>query len=306
MPQGTPAGRLRLDEARSIPFSGRNQSVVQKSWTLSSLVNYVFLWQLVFPIQPTPDASLYVSWKGKKLGNFSLLNGGCLKLAEMRFSPHLYVAQIGLSAEKRRRPSEVQLCQFLFLITPAVSFAKNIVFCKPDCWCDEKKELAMVTQQELTLIQLCQFSKGKSLFPFTLTLCEATARSTILRKMQSYKSVFYQKKEALLFTTTLPCLKVFVSLITKNKSKSSWDTEKFAKSGLKEKSSGRMRTKRQNRKECCFLRCFSSSPGHWQTSKLSQEGRVLSDRKIDLQTTLSSRSQLESSAGKPFTSSSAN
>ena len=37
-----------------------------------------------------------------------------------------------------------------------------------------------------------------------------------------------------------------------------------------------------------------------------QAGRVLSDRKIDLQTTLSSRSQLESSAGKPFTSSSAN
>ena len=92
----------------------------------------------------------------------------------------------------------------------------------------------------------------------------------------------------------------------KNKSKSSWHTEKFAKSRLKEKSSGRMRTKRQNRKECCFLRCFSSSPGHWQTSKLPQESKVLSDRKIDLQTTLSSRSQLESSPGKPFTSSSAN
>ena len=93
-------------------------------------------------------------------------------------------------------------------------------------------------------------------------LCEATARSTKLGKMQSYKSVFYQKREALLLITTLPCLKVFVSLITKNNSKSSWHTEKFAKSRLKEKSSGRMRTKRQNRKECCFLRCFSSSPGH--------------------------------------------
>ena len=139
-----------------------------------------------------------------------------------------------------------------------------------------------------------------------LTLCEATARSTKLRKKQSYKSVFYQKKEALLLITTLPYLKVFVSLITKNKSKSSWHTEKFAKSRLKEKSSGRMRTKRLNCKECCFFRCFSSSPGHWQTSKPTQEGRVLSDRKIDLQTTLSSRSQLESSAGKPFTSSSAN
>ena len=139
-----------------------------------------------------------------------------------------------------------------------------------------------------------------------LTLCEATARSTKLRKKQSYKSVFYQKKEELLLITTLPCLKVFVSLITKNKSKSSWYTEKFAKRRLKEKSSGRMRTKRQNRKEFCFLRCFSSSPGHWLTSKLPQEGRVLSDRKINLQITLSSRSQLESSAGKPFTSSSAN
>ena len=38
-----------------------------------------------------------------------------------------------------------------------------------------------------------------------LTLCEATARSTKLRKKQSYKSVFYQKKEALLLITTLPC-----------------------------------------------------------------------------------------------------
>ena len=47
-----------------------------------------------------------------------------------------------------------------------------------------------------------------------LTLCEATARSTKLRKIivQFYKSVFYQKKEALLFITTLPCLKVFASL----------------------------------------------------------------------------------------------
>ena len=104
----------------------------------------------------------------------------------------------------------------------------------------------------------------------------------------------------------LTSLEFFVSLITKNKSKSLWHTEKFAKSRLKEKSWGRMRTKRQNRKECCFLRCFSTSPGHWQTSKLPREGRVLSDRKIDLQTTLPSRSQLESSAGKPFTSSSAN
>ena len=144
----------------------------------------------------------------------------------------------------------------------------------------------------------------KSLVWIGLTLCEATARSTKLRKMQFYTRVFYQKNEALLFITTLPCLKVFASLITKNKSKSSWHTEKFAKNRPKEKSLGRMRTKRQNCKVCSSLRSISSSPGHWRTSKLPQQGRVLSDRRIDFQTTLSSRSQLESSAGKPFTSSS--
>ena len=109
-----------------------------------------------------------------------------------------------------------------------------------------------------------RFDKAiKKIYRSELTLCEATARSTKLRKMQFFKSVFYQKNEALLFITTLPCLKVFASLITKNKSKSSWHTEKFAKSRLKEKSSGRMRTKRQNRKVCsCSLRSISSSPGH--------------------------------------------
>ena len=55
-----------------------------------------------------------------------------------------------------------------------------------------------------------------------------------------------------------------------------------------------------------FLPCISSCPGHWQTSKPSEQGRVLSDREIDVQTTLLSWSQLESSAGKPFTSSSTN
>ena len=77
---------------------------------------------------------------------------------------------------------------------------------------------------------------------------------------------------------------------------------KFAKNRLKEKSSGRMHTKRQNRKVCSSLRSISSSPDHWRTSKLPQQGRVLSDWRIDFQTTLSSRSQLESSAGKPVTS----
>ena len=95
-----------------------------------------------------------------------------------------------------------------------------------------------------------------------LTLCESTARSTKLRKKAILQERLLSEKEALLLITTSPCPKVFVSLITKNKSKSSLHTEKFAKSRLKEKSSGKMRTKRQNRKECCFLLCFSSSPGH--------------------------------------------
>ena len=57
---------------------------------------------------------------------------------------------------------------------------------------------------------------------------------------------------------------------------------------------------------CCFLRCISSFQGLWQTSKLPQQGTALSDRKTDVPATLSSRSQLESSAGKPITPSWAN
>ena len=80
--------------------------------------------------------------------------------------------------------------------------------------------------------------------------------------------------------------------------------EKFAKNHLKGKSSRRMHTKPPNRKVCGSQRCISSPPGHWQTPKLPQQGRILSDQTIHFETTLSSRSQLESSAGKPFTSSS--
>ena len=47
-----------------------------------------------------------------------------------------------------------------------------------------------------------------SLFHCFLTLCEASAKNTNLRKMQFYKSIFYEKKEALLLITTLPCLKL--------------------------------------------------------------------------------------------------
>ena len=90
----------------------------------------------------------------------------------------------------------------------------------------------------------------------TLTQCEATARSTKLRKTQSYKSVFYQEKEARLLITTLPCLKAFVSLIPKNKSKSSWHTEKFAKKRLKEKSSGKCVHSAKTTK--CVASCVAS------------------------------------------------
>ena len=117
---------------------------------------------------------------------------------------------------------------------------------------------------------------------------------------------FSRKRKHFLLITTLPCLKVIVSLITKNKSKRWWHTEKFVKGRLEEKSSGKMSPKCQNHKVCSSLRCISSCPGHWHTSKLPQQGRVLSTQTIDFPTTLSSRSQLESSAGKPFTSNSAN
>ena len=92
------------------------------------------------------------------------------------------------------------------------------------------------------------------------------------------------RKETLLLIITLTCLKVIVSLITKNKSKILWHTAKFAKSRFKEKSPGRMRTKRQNHKVCSSLRFISSSPGHWQTFKppskadFSQVERLTSKR----------------------------
>ena len=67
MPQGTPAGKsqLILDEARSLSaeeiavVSRGNPELCQALWTM------FILWQLVFLIKPTPDASLYVSGKGK-------------------------------------------------------------------------------------------------------------------------------------------------------------------------------------------------------------------------------------------------
>ena len=63
-----------------------------------------FLCQLLFLIEPSPDLCPYVSGKGKRLGNSSFLNGGCSKSAQTKFSPHLYVAPMGVSAEKTLTP----------------------------------------------------------------------------------------------------------------------------------------------------------------------------------------------------------
>ena len=51
-----------------------------------------------------------------------------------------------------------------------------------------------------------------------LTLCQATARSTKSRKVQSYKGVFIWKRSTFAYYN-LPCLEVFFSLITKTNPK---------------------------------------------------------------------------------------
>ena len=84
-----------------------------------------------------------------------------------------------------------------------------------------------------------------------------------------------------------------------------WSWKKFQTSvgrwKVRQKSSQRarrMRTNQQVHGVCSSLRCSSTSPCRLQTSKLPQRVRLLSSPKIDFQTTLSSRSQLESSTGK--------
>ena len=146
----------------------------------------------------------------------------------------------------------------------------------------------------------------KGFFLRLFTLCEATGRSTKLRKKQSYKSVFYQKKRSAFPLQPYLVWKFLSHWSRKTSPKVRGTLKSLPKVVSKRSDQEECVQSAKNRKECCFLCCFSSSPGHWQTSKLPQEGRVLSDRKINLQATLSSRSQLESSAGKPFTSSSAN
>ena len=94
-----------------------------------------------------------------------------------------------------------------------------------------------------------------------LILCEATARSTKLRKMQFYKSVFYQKNEALLLITTLLCLKVFASPIMKTNPKVRGPLKSLPKIVSKRSHQKECVQSAKNRKVCSALRCISSSPG---------------------------------------------
>ena len=124
--------------------------------------------------------------------------------------------------------------------------------------------------------------------------------------MQSYKSVFYQKKRSTFAYCNLTLSESFC-LIDHEK-----QIQKFVAHWKVCQKSSQREVIRKNayiapKSQRVYLPAWISiSPGHWQTSKLPQQSRVLSDRKIDVQTTLLSRSQLESSAGKPFTSCSAN
>ena len=69
----------------------------------------------MFLIEPTPDASVYVSVQGQMLGCSFLLNDGGLKSAETRFSRRLYVPQmerVSKTFGKRQSPCKLQLCRF--------------------------------------------------------------------------------------------------------------------------------------------------------------------------------------------------
>ena len=75
----------------------------------------------------------------------------------------------------------------------------------------------------------------------------------------SNKNVVYQKKETLLLFTIFQCVQVdqLASLIMKNKSERSWDTEKLPEARfLKEKGARRMRTNKQVREVGSSLRLF--------------------------------------------------
>ena len=105
---------------------------------------------------------------------------------------------------------------------------------------------------------------------FSLTLCEATASNTKLRKPQSYKSVFYQNIEALLLILQ-PYLvwKLLSHWSRKTNPKVRGTLKSLPKIVSKRSHQEECVHSRQNREVWCFLRCISSSPGLWQTSKLS-------------------------------------
>ena len=116
--------------------------------------------------------------------------------------------------------------------------------------------------------------------------------------------LFIRKKEALLRITTLPCLKVL----------SYWTRKTNQKVRGTVKSLPKVVSKRSHQEECVpsaktakrVASCVASqalqvTDNFFQASPARQSS--LRSKDIDLQNTLSSRWQLESSAGKPFTSS---
>ena len=93
-----------------------------------------------------------------------------------------------------------------------------------------------------------------------------------------------------------------------NKAKSSWHMKSWPKMSQKEviRKNAYKAPKPQNVLLPAVYLKFSTSLTNFQASPARQSSTSDRNRKIDLQTTLSSWSQLELSAGKPFTSSSAN
>ena len=68
-----------------------------------------FLWQLEFLIKPTPHDSLYISGKEKN-GKFFVFEWWLFEIGRDRNFSSLVCGANEVSAEKRRRPSERQLC----------------------------------------------------------------------------------------------------------------------------------------------------------------------------------------------------
>ena len=124
--------------------------------------------------------------------------------------------------------------------------------------------------------------------------------------MQFYKSVFYQKNEALLFITTLlQHYRVWKYLIR-------WSRKTNPKVRGTLKSLPKIVSKRSHQEECvqsaqtarCLAPCVPSQVLQVtdELPSFPSKAELISDWRIDFQTTLPSRSQRESSAGKPVTS----